>query len=396
MSAVAVLERDEPCVAGGACSALPLKDAAAKRAAADILISAADAYFMDEVVASVHRVVATPLYQETVLAAAPAIARLAPQRVRGLFSGFDFHLTGEGPRLIEINTNAGGAFYGALIDELRWRTGDADARPFGYWAHLFVNHVRQEWALAGRGALKTVAVVDDNPAEQFLRLEFDMAVRMLRETGIAAFVADPAELAFHDGRLWRGATPVDFVYNRLTSFGLARELDKPLHDALLAGAAVVTPDPRLHALLACKRNLTLLGDDGFLRAAGADPSAHGVLLRAIPRTEALTPERAGPLWTARAEHYFKPFSGFGSRAVYDGGKLTAKTWREVFAAGSYVAQRKVEPGRVSVPNVGELRFDVRTFAYGATPFMRLARVYRGQTTNFRTPGGGFAAVREAQ
>jgi hypothetical protein len=40
-----------------------------------------------------------------------------------------------------------------------------------------------------------------------------------------------------------------------------------------------------------------------------------------------------------------------------------------------------------------MRFDVRTFAYGPTPFMRLARVYRGQTTNFRTPGGGFASVR---
>jgi hypothetical protein len=42
-----------------------------------------------------------------------------------------------------------------------------------------------------------------------------------------------------------------------------------------------------------------------------------------------------------------------------------------------------------------MRFDVRTFAYGREPFMRMARVYRGQTTNFRTPGGGFAPVRVA-
>ena len=43
------------------------------------------------------------------------IARTTPQRVKGLFSGFDFHLTAAGPRLIEINTNAGGAFYGAVL-----------------------------------------------------------------------------------------------------------------------------------------------------------------------------------------------------------------------------------------------------------------------------------------
>jgi hypothetical protein len=42
-----------------------------------------------------------------------------------------------------------------------------------------------------------------------------------------------------------------------------------------------------------------------------------------------------------------------------------------------------------------MRCDVRTYAYQGRSFMRLARVYRGQTTNFRTPGGGFASVVEA-
>jgi hypothetical protein len=63
------------------------------------------------------------------------------------------------------------------------------------------------------------------------------------------------------------------------------------------------------------------------------------------------------------------------------------------ASGGYVAQQRVEPGRTDVAGAAAMRFDVRTFAYGPTPFMRLARVYRGQTTNFRTPGGGFAPVR---
>lgn len=393
MSAVQDLVRAPACVPDASCRPLPVDGLADKVAATEIELTADDAMFMDDVVASVHRMVATPLYQTTALARAPDVARIAPQRVQGLFSGFDFHLTPEGPRLIEINTNAGGAFYGAMIDEVRWRGGDRAAKPFGYWAHLFVDHVRREWDLAGRGALRTVAVVDDEPDRQFLRLEFDLAVRALQDAGIVAIVTDPSELEYRDGRLSRGGMPIDLVYNRLTSFSLARDADRALHDALIAGAAVVTPDPRTHALLACKHNLALLGDDAFLREAGVDPSSHGVLLRAVPRTESLTPASAGRLWNDRAAHYFKPSDGFGSRAVYDGGKLTAKTWREILASGGYVAQQRVEPGRTDVAGAAAMRFDVRTFAYGPTPFMRLARVYRGQTTNFRTPGGGFAPVR---
>ena len=371
-----------------------LGDVGKKLAAAEIVINGDDARFMDDVIASVHRAVATPLFERTVLANAPAIAHLAPQRIRGLFSGFDFHLTAAGPRLIEINTNAGGAFYGAMIDDMRWRGGDADARPLGHWAHLFVQHVRQEWKLAGRSSpLRSVAIVDDKPDEQFLKLEFQLAARFLREAGIDALVADPRELAYREGQLWRDRTVVDFVYNRLTSFSLERDADRALREALLSGHVVVSPDPRTHALLACKRNLSLLGDDAFLREAGVDPAAHGVLIRAVPRTEELTPASSERLWDARAEHYFKPVSGFGSRAVYDGAKLTAKTWREVVAGGGYVAQQRVDAPRTPVSGAPDMRFDVRTFAYGPQPFMRLARVYRGQTTNFRTPGGGFAPVR---
>jgi hypothetical protein len=348
---------------------------------------------MDDVVPSLPRVAARPLNRARALAGAPMLAGAAPQRVRGVFSGFDFHLTPDGPKLIEINTNAGGAFYGALLDEMRWSRGEPDAKPLGYWSHLFVQHIRQDWAMAGKGMLRTVAIVDDAPGEQYLRLEFHLAARMLGEAGVVALIVDPRELSYRDGRLWREDVAIDLVYNRLTSFALARDVDRPLREALINGGAVVTPDPRTHALLACKRNLTLLSDSEFLRDAGADPRTTDVLRRAVPSTVPLTPGNANDFWAKRDEHYFKPQGGFGSRAVYDGAKLTRKTWQEIIDAGGYVAQERVAPGRVTVPGMPEMRFDLRVFAYGDTPFMRLARVYRGQTTNFRTPGGGFASVR---
>lgn len=375
------------------CCASYAADLAAKRAQTDVTVSAIDIWRMDEVVAAVHQVASTPAWQAAALAEAAPIAREQRQRVKGLFTGFDFHLTPSGPKLIEINTNAGGAFYGALIDQTSWNGGNPDAHPLGSWAQTFVRHFRNEWQLAGEGRLRAVAIVDDNPEEQFLKMEFELAARMLRDAGIPATVADPRELTFRDSRLWHGALQIDLVYNRLTSFNLDRPEDAAIRDALRAGAAVVSPDPRTHALLACKRNLSLLGDDTFLRDAGVEGATRQTLTEAIPRTIALTSANAADFWTNRAQYYFKPMSGFGSRAVYDGAKLTAATWTTIAARPDYVAQTRVEAPRVAVQGHEPMRYDVRTFAYGAAPFMRLARIYRGQTTNFRTPGGGFAAVR---
>ena len=39
-----------------------------------------------------------------------------------------------------------------------------------------------------------------------------------------------------------------------------------------------------------------------------------------------------------------------------------------------------------------LKFDIRCYAYQGTVQWTAARLYRGQTTNFRTPEGGFAPV----
>jgi hypothetical protein len=38
------------------------------------------------------------------------------------------------------------------------------------------------------------------------------------------------------------------------------------------------------------------------------------------------------------------------------------------------------------------KLDVRLYTYGGKTLVAAARLYQGQTTNFRTPGGGFAPV----
>lgn len=371
---------------------LSLADLEGRVAPVEVVLSPTDRDAMDRVVAAIHALVMSPYYNDRVLALAPPLARCPMQPDFGLFSGYDFHLTPQGPRLIEVNTNAGGAFHGALMDDARHTAGKAGTHPLQYWSDLFVRQVRNEWAQAGQGELSRVAIVDDAPDTQFLRLEFQLAARELKAHGIDALIADPRELAFRDGALHRGAQRIDLVYNRLTSFALDRPEDAALSAALEAGAAWITPGPRAHALLACKRNLVLMGDDAFLREAGLDDEARLALTHAVPETIVLSPENESDLWAGRDNWYFKPLSGFGSRGVYAGSKLTRKTWEAIRASGGYIAQREVPPSRVAVPDHGEMRCDLRAYAYEGRTFMRLARLYRGQTTNFRTPGGGFAPV----
>ncbi|MFN6961902.1 MAG: hypothetical protein ACK4N6_06625, partial [Rhodocyclaceae bacterium] len=66
-------------------------------------------------------------------------------------------------------------------------------------------------------------------------------------------------------------------------------------------------------------------------------------------------------------------------------------------ADDYVAQALVPPSTVKVEVDGkltELKADIRNYVYRGTVQLTAARLYQGQTTNFRTPGGGFARVIE--
>ena len=55
----------------------------------------------------------TRAYQQRVDAEADEFTREAPGNF-GVFMGYDFHLTPAGPKLIEVNTNAGGALVNGL------------------------------------------------------------------------------------------------------------------------------------------------------------------------------------------------------------------------------------------------------------------------------------------
>ena len=65
-------------------------------------------------------------------------------------------------------------------------------------------------------------------------------------------LVDARALEWRDGRLWFAQQPVDLIYNRLTDFYLDDPMHAALREAYPAGAVVLTPHPRAHALYAAR------------------------------------------------------------------------------------------------------------------------------------------------
>ncbi|WP_300439725.1 hypothetical protein [Zoogloea sp.] len=365
-------------------------------------VSARHVKRMADVVAAIEDVVALPAWQDTVLAWAPESAR-RPAKAAGVFLGYDFHLGADGPQLIEINTNAGGGLLNAILGRAQRAccnevaeameamqgsdAADLEAR--------FVEMFRAEWrAERGEVVLRSIAIVDEAPQEQYLLPEFLLFQRLFERHGITAWICDPAELVHTGAGLTLHGQPVDLVYNRLTDFALEAPASRALREAWFAGSAVITPHPRAHALYADKRNLVLLSDPARLRSLGVGEGSIATVVAGVPRTEAVVREQADDFWARRRRLFFKPASGFGSRGAYRGDKLTKRVFEEILA-GDYIAQALVPPTERRLEVEGatvDLKMDLRNYVYRGEVQLVTARLYRGQTTNFRTPGGGFAPV----
>ncbi len=368
-------------------------------ASSPVFLSGGDVEQMREIVRAVDAVVQNEAYRAQALAGLPDTARVDRGGL-GAFLGFDFHLSTAGPQLIEINTNAGGALLSIYLTHaqrpccksIRDLVGSVDASEL---KGVLFEMLHNEWRLErGNEELRSIAIVDEDPREQFLYPELLLFQRLFERRGLRSRVADPGELTLREGGLWLDGSRVDLIYNRLTDFYLESPRNRVLRKALFEGSVVLTPCPRAHALYANKRNLTFLSDTEFLHRWNVKPAHIDTLRVGVPRTVLVTKGNTDELWSQRRKLFFKPLAGYGSRGAYRGAKLTRRVWQSIVES-EYVAQQLVPPSERCVPVNGELqrlKLDVRCYVYDGEIQLLGARIYQGQTTNLRSEGGGLASV----
>ncbi len=350
-------------------------------------------HFLDKL----HQVIALPGWQQQCNAQEPA----SPQQ--GAFCGYDFHINQQGVHLIEINTNAGGGFFNALLQQSQ----QGNDWP-GYFAgsenpqQSFVDMFQQEWQLSHpQQPLKRLCIVDQQPGEQYFYPEFILAQQAFQQHGIQAGIADPEELEVQSDQILFQQQPQQLIYNRLTDFSLQQH--PQLAQAFNQQQTIFSPNPRLYKLYADKRNLSLLSNAEFLQQIGCNPEQIGAIQQILPTTRVIDPlaadsKQAQQLWQQRKQYFFKPATGYASKGTYRGMGITRRVFNEIIQ-GNYIAQQLAPAGSrmLRTPDAAEMpqqfKFDIRCYAYGNRIQLLAARVYRGQTTNFRTPGGGFTLVK---
>lgn len=349
-----------------------------------LFITAEQVALMQAVIAAVEQVVAS------------VDADKAQHSALGVFYGYDFHLNAQGAHLIEINTNAGGAFLNALLIGSQRDAGlPGKAVADDELEQAFITMFRNEWRLArGDAPLMTVAIVDEQPESQYLYPEFLLAKELFGRAGIAAYIVAPSDLQAREDGLYAAGKKMDLIYNRLTDFSLQQH--PQFRAAWEKQQVVLTPDPAHYQRYADKRQLALLTDKDYLKAAGVSQSSIDGLLRGVPQTRLVDAADAEHWWTTRKQWFFKPVNGYGGKGAYRGDKVTKRVFEEIMQS-DYVAQRLAMPGErvVGVEGVApqSLKYDVRCYVYDGHIQLVAARLYQGQTTNFRTEGGGFAVVR---
>jgi hypothetical protein len=340
------------------------------------------------------RLSASPAYRSLIAQEAPQTALFDPGH-DAVMMGYDFHLQGDAPRLIEVNTNAGGALL-AYLAHFPSAAAARERLPERLRIQ-FLRSFSEEMRAFSRGAKlrpERLVILDEEPQRQFLYREMEEFAAMFKEAwGTQAAVLDPGSLEASAEGVFLEGNRIDMVYNRHCDFYLQRDEMRGLRDAYLAGSVCLTPNPFAYGLLADKRRMTLWSDGAVLAELGLQPREIALLSEVVPESRMMNEFDREALWRERRHWVFKPVSRFGSRGVFLGRKISRTRYDEL-PPQETLLQREVPPSETPAQGGGApMKTDFRLYVYRTRILGVTARLYQGQVTNLRTPGGGFAPVK---
>ena len=315
-------------------------------------------------------------------------ARTNPRHYSVLM-GYDFHITEEQQvKLIEVNTNSGGLWFA-------YRCYEPNAQQFPEklakkLLHTFINEYRL-FSQNQKTRPQLIAIVDQQPQMQFLYPEMQVFAKLFQQVGISAVIIDPTDIDAKDTGLYYQDQRIDLVYNRHCDFYLQSPEMRVIADAWKNQSVCLTPNPRIYGLLADKQRMADWSQPGFFKEL-LSPKQARCLEEAVPYTQPFHAYSKEELWSGRKMWVFKPANGYASRGVYVGEKLTKNKFNSLEPQATLVQQR-IKPSVTVAPDGTRFKTDFRLFVYRDEVTAVSARIYQGQVTNLRTPGGGFCKVR---
>jgi len=290
--------------------------------------------------------------------------------------GYDFHLTAEGPKLIEINTNAGGYFISGLLQNI-YNQEILKEKSSLNLNQQTLQMFQEEWTK--KEELKTIALVDNNIEAQYLLPDFKIWQSMMEAKGYKIIFSEPSQINLADKK-------IQMIYWRHTDFYLENfpQFKKEYED----DSVCVTPNPAQYFLLADKNNMLVWNSDFFKKVGLSEKDAKSITEILLPSTP-LNTETEFSLWEQRKKLIFKPPNLYGSRGVYRGKNISKTKWKEIVSDGTYISQEFCPAPKHKVNENLEVKYDLRAFVYRNQILLLGARGYQGQVTNFRDDNSGF-------
>jgi hypothetical protein len=347
-----------------------------------------DLQCMIQVVRLLHKLSENPAYRLHLESILPASARFDPG-YHAVMMGYDFHLTEDGPKLIEVNTNAGGIWYMSLsyYPEVIGFSGRLGSRLLKTFCEDYADFRSDPTARP-----KTIVILDEQPVEQPLYPEMQIFAALFETAGIEAIIIDPGAVEAQDHGLYLGGKPIEMIYNRHCDFYLQTPAMEKIRAAYLRRQVCLTPNPHAYGLLGDKRRMIQWCQPALMRSFGLSEAELSVLAETIPETRLLAALTSEEAWRTRKQWVFKPDTGYASRGVYVGEKLTKHKLAELDPENTLI-QRRILPSLTLAEDQQVFKTDYRLFVYRDRILGVAARIYQGQVTNLRTENGGFAKVR---
>lgn len=322
-----------------------------------------------------------PNYQEYLAPQATHLGIQAPGNASFAMS-YDFHLDQNHQlKLIEINTNAAFLAMGALCHELQ------NTQAFSTSLSTIKQALECELKMGGKSDQNPprIAIIDSSPQEQKLYVEFLLYQALFRGFGWTCEIQDSKE----------PVSDFDLIYNRDTDFYLESTEHRSLKSLWQSKNIVLTPHPYEYLLLADKQRLIDWSGPSFFESLAFDPHKTSKIKDHLPYGQALTSSNADECWSQRKKLFFKPKRSFGSKQSYRGDKISRKLFEELLSQNLF-AQEYIPPSEIAIDTQDagpqNMKYDLRFYAYQNQIQLVMARLYQGQLTNTRTPGGGFACV----